>query len=160
MNSADEKRKCETAGICMVLEVAGDGGAEVAGTVAAEGEVDFLEAVDEIAHESARGGATGGIAKMRAAAEGAGVVDLAESLFQERACAIAGGGEIFATAGAPGLGGEQGLAAGEVGGFSGELEAATGGAADAVAVDGAAGEFLIDRFHLGDQGGGIGAGGR
>ena len=132
----------------------------MAGAIAAEGEVDFLQAVDEIAHERARGGATGGIAKMRAAAEGAGVVDLAESLFQKRAGAIAGGWQFFATAGAPGAGGEHGFPAGEVGSFSCELEAATGGAADAVAVDGAACEFLIDRGNLGEQWGGIGRGRR
>ena len=125
------------------------------GPVATQSKVDFLQPMDQIAHQSARCRAACGIAEMRAATEGAGVVNLAQPLFQKRAGTFASRRQLGASAGAPGAGGEHGFATGEVGRFPGELETATGGTAGAVALNRALRQLLVNGPHLGEQRGGV-----
>lgn len=81
--------------------------------VAAEVLVDFLEAADEVEDMCAGIWAAGRGAKMRAAAEGARVVDEAAGGFrvEEGTGAVGAGGEGFSAGGAEGVGGDECFAA-------------------------------------------------
>jgi hypothetical protein len=116
--------------------------------------VDFLEAVDEVEDMGAGIHAAGGLAEVRAAAEGAGVVDetAGGSGVEKGAGAVFTDGEGFSACGAEGFGGDEGFAAREVGDFSGELELAAPGAEGALALEGAGCEVGVDFFH---RGGGV-----
>lgn len=100
----------------------------------------------------AGGGAAGGIAKVGAAAEGAGVVDLTAMVFEKGASAIGLlGRDGLATAGSPCFCGEHRFASGEIGRFSGEGKVATLRDTRAVPLQWAFGEFAIDGAHLIEQ---------
>lgn len=117
------------------LQLGGYGGLKVAGSITAEGAIDVFETLDEIADLVARCGATSGFAEMGATTEWSGFVNLAAALFEKGTSTVSIIGHVLATAGAPGLCGDNRFATGEVGSFPCELETTTGRAAYAIAFD-------------------------
>ena len=122
--------------------------------------VDLFEAADEVEHFAAGVGAAGGGAEVGAAGEGAVGVDEAAGggRVEERTGTVGAGWEMFAAGGLERAGGEEGFAAGEIGGFAGEFEVAALRAEFAVAFDGAGGEVVVDGADLVESGVGGGRG--
>jgi len=129
----------------------GDGLVDGVRTVAVEAGVDFFEAAYEVEDLVSRIGASGGGAEMRAATKRAGFVDQAAGGFgiEQRAGAIGGGGQGFASGGAEGFGGDESLASRELGDFSGEMELAAFGAKRAIPLQWPRGEVGVDLLNLG-----------
>jgi hypothetical protein len=127
----------------------------MAGTIATEGTVDVLQPLDEIAHQVARCLATSGLTEMRATAEWARFIDLAQPVFEKWTTAIGGGGHGFSATGAPSLGGEHGFSTRKIRSFSRELETTAGRSTDAFAVQRTSREFLVDLTYLTQPGRGI-----
>jgi hypothetical protein len=122
--------------------------------VAAEGLVEVFQAVDEVDDFLSRVGPAGGGAEVGAAAKWAAVVDQAASgfLLQEGAYTVGSGGEAPIAGAPPGFGGGERFAFGQERGAAGQFELAALRPADAVALDGAAAQFVVDLPDLGDCG--------
>jgi hypothetical protein len=128
--------------------------------------IEIFQAADQVEDFAARVGAAGGGAEMGAAAEGAILVDEAAAvLAQERAIALARGGQRLAPGGADGLRGDERLAAGELRRFAGQAELAALGAAEAGAFDRPGVDLAVDGADFSERfapfgrgaGGGVGA---
>jgi hypothetical protein len=135
-----------------------DRGREVHATPAAQAGVDFLKALDQIAHVLPGGGASGGVAKVGAAAERPALVDLAASVFQEGAGTVWRVGHRGAPGGPPGEGRHQGLSLGKERRATGEKEPAAITPAGTGALDRALCPFAVNGTDRGGGGFEIGAG--
>ena len=117
---------------------------------AAELHINGFESADEIENGLARIRSTGGVAKVRAAAKRAVVVDLAAVGFRVEQWARTVGrvGKFLAARRTKGFGGEERFALSQLRGQTGHFELAALGPNRALALDGPFGEVGIDFPHL------------
>ena len=116
------------------------------GTIAAEVGINGLESANEIENIFAIHGTASGLAEVGTTTKGARLIDEALlGLGLEKGAGTVGGfGQSFPTCGTKTMSGEEGLAAGEVGGPSSKFKLAAFGATKAVALDRTLSEFGVD----------------